>query len=173
MELVKKERRGTEATGRRIGSIRQLRWDDWDFERHTIRWRGTTDKKGHDAVIPVPQTLITEVTAFRVKLGGAFGGLLFPSAKDCEVAVSRDNFSSLLERAERHAKLPKLKGGLWHPMRRAWATSRKHLPVGDVAAAGGWKDLGTLLRCYTQADNDTMLAVMSEPKKVREKAVSR
>lgn len=98
---------------------------------------------------------------------------MFPSANDRDVAMSGDKFSSLLERAERHAKLPKLNGGLWHPMRRAWATSRKHLPVGDVAAAGGWKDLGTLLRCYTQADNDTILAVMSEPMKVMEKAVSR
>ena len=44
--------------------------------------------------------------------------------------------------------------------------------MGNVAAAGGWKDLGTLLRCYTQADNDTILAVMSESKKVMEKALS-
>jgi integrase len=162
-----------EATGRRLGSIRQLRWDDWDFERHTIRWRGVADKKGHDAVIPVPESLISEVMSFRVKLGGAFGGLVFPSVADRDVAMSGDKFSSLLKRAERHAKQPKLEGGLWHAYRRAWATSRKHLPVSDVAAAGGWKDLSTLLRCYTQADNDTILAVMSEPKKVMEKAVSR
>ena len=166
-------RRDCRGNGRRLGSILQLRWDNWDFERHTIRWRGATDKKRHDAVIPVAETLITEVTAFRVKLGGAFGGLVFPSPKDRDVPMTADKFSSLLERAERHAKLPKLQGGLWHAYRRAWATSRKHLPVSDVAAAGGWKDLSTLLRCYTQADNHTMLAVMSEPKKVTEVAVAR
>ena len=124
-------------------------------------------------MIPVPERFIDEVMNLRVKLGGAFGGLVFPSIRDRDVAVSGDKLSSLLERAERHAKLSKLKGGLWHPMRRAWATSRKHLPVGDVAAAGGWKDYGTLIRCYTQADNDTILAVMSEPKKVMKKAGSR
>ncbi len=46
------------------------------------------------------------------------------------------------------------------------------MPVSDVAAVGGWKDIDTLLKCYTQADNDTMLAVMESPKKVTERAVS-
>src|SRR6478672_5829345 len=36
------------------------------------------------------------------------------------------------------AELPKLKGGVWHPYRRKWATVRKHLSLADVAAAGGW-----------------------------------
>ncbi len=162
-----------EATGRRLGSIRQLRWDDWDFERHTVLWRGATDKKNHDAVIPVPESLLNEVKGFRVKLGGAFGVLVFQSAKDRNVPVSADSLSDWLLRAEKHAKLPKLKGGLWHPLRRAWATSRKHLPVSDVAQVGGWKDIGTMLRSHTQADNHTMLAVMNDPTKVSEKAVSR
>ena len=35
------------------------------------------------------------------------------------------------------------------------------------------KDVGTLLRCYQQADNHTLLAVMNEATKVTEKAVSR
>ena len=162
-----------EATGRRLGSIRQLRWDDWDFERSTIRWRSEADKKGRDAVIPVPESLIAEVKAFRIKMGGAFGGLVFPSEKNRDEPVDRHELRTWLELAEKHAKLPKLEGSLWHAYRRAWATSRKHLPVSDVAQPGGWKDLSTLLRCYTQADNHTMLAVMSEPRKVMEKAVSR
>lgn len=162
-----------EATGRRLGAIRQLRWDDWDFERCTVRWRGVADKRGHEAVIPIPQSLVTEVKAFRVRLGGAFGGLMFPSASNRDVAVDRHEFRTWLEGAESRAGLPKLEGGLWHAYRRAWATSRKHLPVSDVAAAGGWKDVTTLLRCYTQADNDTILAVMSDPKKVMERAISR
>ena len=71
------------------------------------------------------------------------------------------------------AGLEKLDGALWHAYRRGWARSRKHLPVADVAAVGGWGDIGTLLKCYTQADSDTMLAVMESPKKISEKAVSR
>jgi len=68
----------------------------------------------------------------------------------------------------RAADLPKLDGGLWHPYRRKWATERKHLSLKDVAAAGGWKDVETLLTCYQQPDDETMLAVVSEPRKLRE-----
>jgi predicted metal-dependent phosphoesterase TrpH len=42
----------------------------------------------------------------------------------------------------------------------------------DVAAAGGWHDTETLVQCYQQPDNDTLLAVMNEERKVREKVLS-
>jgi hypothetical protein len=61
--------------------------------------------------------------------------------------------------------------GLWHPYRWMWATARKHLPIIDVAAAGGWQDTATLLTCYQQPTNDALLAVMSEERKVRDVAV--
>jgi hypothetical protein len=38
------------------------------------------------------------------------------------------------------------------PAGRNWATERKELPLKDVAAAGGWKDVTTLLTCYQHAD---------------------
>jgi hypothetical protein len=44
-----------------------------------------------------------------------------------------------------------------------WATERKELPLRDVAPAGGWKDVTTLLTCYQQADEATMLKVMASP----------
>jgi hypothetical protein len=47
------------------------------------------------------------------------------------------------------------------------ATARKHLPLKDVAEAGRWRSTDTLLRCYTQVDEATMLAVVSETRKVR------
>jgi integrase len=161
-----------EGTGRRLGSIRQLRWEDVDFTAGTIRWQAAADKKRRESVIPVPEALLAELRSFRVRLGGSFGGLMFPSEKDREVSIRRDVFDKWLRKAEAHAGLVSLEGGLWHPYRRAWATTRKHLPVTDVAQAGGWRDITTLLRCYTQADNDTILAVMSDPKKLRDKAVS-
>lgn len=79
-------------------------------------------------------------------------------------------FNKWLRVAEVHADLPKLKGGLWHPYRRKWATERKHRSPTDVAAAGGWKDLDTLLRCYQQPDDESLLAVMIEGRKLRERA---
>jgi hypothetical protein len=57
-------------------------------------------------------------------------------------------------------------GSLWHALRRAWATARKHLPTPDVAAAGGWCDQNTLLTVYQQADQETMYRVVSEPARI-------
>ena len=155
-----------EASGRRLGSIRQLRWDDIDLNRGTIRWRAENDKKGKEWIIPIPSELVEELRAFRLNLGGVFGGLIFPTASDPSRAISRDAFGHWLAAAETKANLPKLDGSLWHAYRRAWATSRKDLPVVDVAAAGGWNDIGTLMKCYQQADDVTLLEVMSHSKKI-------
>lgn len=96
-------------------------------------------------------------------------------------AWTRHHAKDLLERAEEAARqaaikrgdpdaaaaLAPLDGSDFHAYRRAWATARKHLPLKDVAEAGGWKTTDTLVRCYTQADEMTMLAVVSETRKVR------
>lgn len=73
-----------------------------------------------------------------------------------------------LRRAEHLAGLESQKGSLWHAYRRGWATSRKHLPDVDVAAAGGWKSLQALKASYQQADPATMLRVVLEPATLRE-----
>lgn len=64
--------------------------------------------------------------------------------------------------------IEKLDGSLWHAYRRAWATSRKDLPAAHVAAAGGWKHVATMIRCYQMPDDATLLEVMSHPKKIVE-----
>jgi integrase len=158
-----------EATGRRLGSIRQLGWPDIDFSGETIRWRADTDKKGKAWAIPLTPALRDELKLFRLKLGGAFGGLVFPSESDANEPIRSDVFAKWLLAAEERAGLPKLAGSLWHAYRRSWATARKHLPAADVAAAGGWSDLTTLLRCYQQVDDATLLSVMNEPRKVMER----
>jgi len=81
--------------------------------------------------------------------------------------MGRDQFDKFLRVAETEAELPKLDGGLWHPYRRGWATAKKHLPLADVASAGGWKGVDTLLRCYQQPDNETILAVMRATREVQ------
>jgi hypothetical protein len=43
----------------------------------------------------------------------------------------------------------------------------KHLPLVDVASAGGWKSTAALLRCYMQPDEATLYRVASEPVKLR------
>jgi hypothetical protein len=48
-------------------------------------------------------------------------------------------------------------------IRRKWATERKGYPVKDVAAAGGWRDEGTMLKSYQQADPETVRQVVLHP----------
>ena len=47
---------------------------------------------------------------------------------------------------------------------------RKHLPVQDVARAGGWKSHGVVQDIYTQADSETTLRVVLDAGEVREVA---
>jgi integrase len=154
-----------EATGRRRGSIRQLAWKDVDFTHREIHWRAETDKKGREWITPVPGALLEEMENFRQQLG-LLSPWVFPAPRNPSKPVNGNWLSKRIRRAEQKAKLPKLRGGLCHPYRRKWATERKHFPLKDVAAAGGWKNVNTLLTCYQHEDRETMLLVMTEPRKL-------
>ena len=84
---------------------------------------------------------------------------MLASDTDATTAMNRHTLAGCLESAEAAAGLPKLAGGLFHPYRRKWATERKHRPLTDVAAAGGWQNTATLVTCYQQPTNDALLAV--------------
>jgi integrase len=154
-----------EATGRRIGAIAGLRWSNIDFTGGTITWRREFDKSRREQVIPVPEPLITQLHAFRTRLAAVGDTWLFPRVTD-DQPWPRELFGQLLRTAELGAGVPKLAGGAWHPFRRKWATERKSLPLADVKEAGGWKDTPTLVTSYQQADEGTLLAVMSSPVKL-------
>lgn len=154
-----------EATGRRIGAIRQLRWEDIDYATPAITWRADADKMGVLWTIDLASPLVTELRRFQARLGGV-GGWVFPAARYPDQPIDRWAMVKYLLQAERDAGLPKLVGGVWHPYRRKWAMERKHWPMRDVAAVGGWKCLRSLLECYAQADRDTMRAVVNEPRKL-------
>jgi integrase len=135
-----------------------VRWDDG-----AIHWRAESDKKRVEWLVPVPQSVLDELRAFQRTIGSV-GGFVFakPNEPDKpEEPLSRHELASMLRKAEEHARLPKLEGSLWHAYRRLWATERKHLPVADVAAAGGWRGPSTLLTCYQQATPDAMRIVMT------------
>jgi hypothetical protein len=65
-----------------------------------IRWRAESDKKGQEWRVPMPPALRDELKAFRLKMGGAFGGLMFPSLGDPKGPVTRDSFGHWLADAE-------------------------------------------------------------------------
>ncbi|GAC1657468.1 MAG: hypothetical protein NVS4B3_24050 [Gemmatimonadaceae bacterium] len=50
--------------------------------------------------------------------------------------------------------------------KRKWATEHKGMPVPDVKEAGGWKDPATLVTCYQQPDEATLLRVVACPEEL-------
>jgi integrase len=160
-----------ERTGRRLGSIRQLRWEDFNHERGTVYWRAEADKKGYKWEIPMPAEFFQSVRQYQREIG-AVGGFVFGSADTCDGIMDRTMFDHMLLAAEAKAQVPKLDGSLWHAYSRKWAIERKQFALRDVAEAGGWKDVNTLLEVYQQPDEASVLAVTSVTTKLRERGVA-
>jgi hypothetical protein len=154
-----------DGTGRRINAVCSLRFEDLRLERLPARpngaicWPEDADKMGYRTETPMsPQVRAAVDRVLRERPG--VGRLpLFPSPENPDTPISTRLASKWLAEAEREAGLEKQKGGQWHPYRRGWATSRKHLPAADVAAAGGWRSTDTL-KLYQQADEQTILRVV-------------
>ncbi len=160
-------------TGRRISAILAIQYDDLHLNLQpfgAITWRAETDKMGKAWTAPLHEAAraaIDRVLADRPRpdIGASH---LFPSPRSPHQPVSKDLASAWLEQCERIAGVSHLKQGLWHPFRRAWATGRKHWPVQDVMAVGGWTDPSCLTTIYQQPDVDTMIRVATEAAEVRE-----
>lgn len=153
-------------TGRRLSAILGLRWDDVDFDAGKIRWRAELDKLGQTWVVPVSKRALAELVRFRASQPGIGSALVFPHPRrraQSAVPVTRHLAAYWLKRGFALAHLKKPEGSLWHMFRRGWATTRKDLPLKDVAAAGGWKDITTLVTCYQQPDDDTLRRVVECP----------
>lgn len=78
-------------------------------------------------------------------------------------ACSRHLLDDWLRRAYKLAKVVPQRRGMWHSIRRKWATERKGHPVKDVAAAGGWRTEEVLTTSYQQADAETIKNVVLHP----------
>lgn len=158
-----------EGTGWRVTALCELRADDIDRTKRPeapngrLRKRRATDKQGVDQWVPMTAAVRASIDTLPV-----LGGYLFPSASDPARPWTRHYAKARLHRAEFLAKLPDIEGGDFHPYRRKWATERKHLPHADVAAAGGWQGARSLQTAYQQSDAATILAVVDEPRKLRE-----
>jgi len=152
-----------EGTGRRLSAWRNLFWDDVDFEAGTIQWRAEHDKKGYEQVVPMSEAVKDALTAARRAQKSIGNTPVFPAPKDPSRPCSADLFGDWLRKAYELAEITPQPGGMWHPIRRKWATERKGYPVKDVAAAGGWRDEGTMLKSYQQADAETVRQVVLHP----------
>jgi integrase len=152
-----------EGTGRRLSAWRNLFWEDVDFEAGTIRWRAEHDKKGYEQTVPMSEAVKDTLAAARRAQKTIGNTPVFPAPKDPSSPCSADLLGDWLRKAYELAQITPQPGGMWHPIRRKWATERKGYPVKDVAAAGGWRDEGTMLKSYQQADAETVRQVVLHP----------
>jgi integrase len=167
-----------EALGWRVTAICELLATDVELTDSAkaphgrIRKRGEVDKEGVDMWVPLSESARAAIDAV-LRVNPVVGNRpLFPAPKakrgHTTAPWSRYHARDLLERAEAEAEPAPLDGGDFHAYRRAWATARKHLPAADVAHAGGWRDLRSLERSYQRVDDATLLAVVTEPRKLRD-----
>lgn len=163
-----------EGMGWRVSAVCQIRASNLDLTARPdaphgrIHKVGEVDKEGIDMWVPLSSDARAAIDRALKKHPVVGDAYLFPAPRRKGKPWRRWHARDLLERAERKAGLVHQDGGDWHPYRRKWATERKHLPDVDVAEAGGWKDLRSLQDAYQQTDPQTLLAVVSEPRKLRE-----
>src|SRR5258705_1611807 len=161
-------------TGRRIGAVTQLRYADLQLAKRksaphgAIAWPGETDKMGKAWSAPLNAAVRATLDALLAARPGLGAAYLFPAPKNAGKPVDRWLASKWLEEAQLLAKLPRLGRSLWHAYRPKLATERKHLPVQDVAMAGGWTNAATLQLIYQQPDEGMLYRVVSEPAELRE-----
>ncbi len=159
-------------TGRRISAILALRYEDLRLDAKpygAIRWPSATDKQNRETTAPLSPTIRAAIDRVLKERPGIGARYLFPSPTNPDEPVAYERVRTWLVGAEQLAGLPKQDGSLWHAFRRGWATARKGYSLKDTAAAGGWSSTETLLRCYQQADEETMLAVVMGGAELRER----
>ena len=171
-----------EGLGWRVSAICALRACDVELSASPscpngrIFKRAASDKEGREGWVPMSKPVRAGVDRIRAANTAIGDFPLFPAPRaTTEIergripkAWTRHHARALLTRAEKAAKLEALKGSDFHAYRRKWATERKHLPDADVAAAGAWADTRALKQSYQHSDAATLLAVMTEPTKLRD-----
>ncbi len=163
-----------EATGWRGSAICGLRRSDVDLRAYRAapygKMRKPSDKiaqvaEGEDVWVPLSQDARTAIDELLKVRGGIVGeAWLFPMLRFPKRHWTRGVADHLLRRCEKKAGVPHLKGGSMHPYGRKWFTERKHHPVPDVAAAGDCTPQNVLR--YSKADEQTVFAVVNEPRKL-------
>lgn len=161
-------------TARRISAVLRLRYEDLRLAKTkgaphgAIAWPGETDKMGKAWAAPISEAVRQALDVLLAERPGIGPAYLFPSPTEATKPVDRWLASKWLRRAERLAEVAKQGGSLWHAYRRKWATERKHLPIQDVAQAGGWRSTAVPQTLYQQPDDATLYAVVSQPAELRE-----
>jgi hypothetical protein len=121
------------------------------------------DKKGYEQVVPMSDG-VNETLSTARRAQQAIGNTpVFPAPRNPARACGRHLLDGWLRKAYELASLTRQPGGMWHTLRRKWATERKGYPIKDVTFAGGWRTERTVLGSYQQADAETVRQVVLHP----------
>lgn len=80
----------------------------------------------------------------------------FPGAGRPFAAVSRYLVRDWWERLAERAKLPVEARRGWHSFRRKFATELSGASPTELMALGGWRNYGTIVKCYMRPDEDRL-----------------
>jgi integrase len=139
-------------TGHRRGSIRQLRWNDIDFQTRRIHWVGTQEKTGNDHTTPLSASAIAVLEKARrasMAIGEAF---VFPT-KDGKPLSRMQAGSLFTEIAKLSGEIPTGQRYGWHSLRRKLASDldATGASLKTIIDLGGWRKAETAM-IYIKSD---------------------
>jgi integrase len=147
-------------TGRRIGSIRELRWSDADLSTGVVRWRAEHEKTGVERKTPISADARAALHLAMTMNLGIGEALVLPSPKDTSRPASRYLMRDWWHKAERLVGMERVRGRGWHSLRRKFATDLMDVPLKVLCQLGGWKTPETILECYQRPSEDDMRAAL-------------
>lgn len=148
-------------TGRRLNSVRQLRWTDCDTTGNTFTWRPETEKNGIGSTTPMTEAAKQALTRYRRHIGGIGATWLFPG-READEPLRRDQFYLWWSQCRTAAELAATKGAGFHMLRRKLASDLATAPLAMVKALGGWKHPHVVVSIYQQPTVDQQRAVLDK-----------
>ena len=156
-------------TGHRGNAIRQLRWNDVDFERGVVLFRGETDKSENEHELPLSGETTEQLRLVRRNAAHVGDGWVFPDPQTAMQPMSRYLVIEWWKKLEKASGLRRVKGRGWHSLRRKFANDLDKAGVSLPVAAklGGWSGTKTLTTVYIQPDESTLRTALAKVSKLR------
>lgn len=144
-------------TGRRIGEIRAIPWQDFDLDAGRIYWDGSRNKRGYGNGRPMSKRVRRYLRVWQAHCPSS--ELVFPGTRNPNQPVPRDTSTKWPRIMFRNAGMKKPKGLGFHGTRRGWASARRGHALADIREAGGWRSNEVVLGYIqtTEADVDRVV----------------
>jgi integrase len=154
-------------TGHRIGSIRQLRWEDVDLDGAAVTWEADRDKEEHSHTTPLTLAAGAALSAHRRASGTVGAGWVVASPAEEDQPCSRNLVRDWWERTAKLAKLPTGERFGWHSLRRNFASAMRDVAPRELIDLGGWASYDTPLKCYIRPDLEAQRGAFAQRRVLR------